>query len=262
MYNPSMKNRKLRSFLYSLFLHGTIVLLVVALFVSTKNEEKIPKEKYCKVKLTQVCECLPEKPVVKPPVAQKKPQPKKKVVKKKVVKKKKPKPVIKKKVPVKKAPVVEEKVIEEPEVVEEKPVEVEQEEMRVIEVEEEPKELIVTPNAPVVLSPAAQEAIAAPPAENITPEDAYVKEHIAEIMSLLRKNLYYPRMARKRGIQGKVMVRFELMENGDIKNITILEAGREILADAAVTTIERLEGKFPLPKETLVLHVPIMYQLK
>ena len=243
-----MKNRKLRSFLYSLFLHGTIALLVVALFVTTKNEEKVPKEKYCKVMLTQVCECLPEKAAVKPPVVQKKPQPKKKVVKKK-----KPKPIVKKKIPVKKAPVVEEKVIEEPEVVEE---------IQVVEVEEEAKELIVTPNAPVVLSPAAKEAIEAPPAKNITPEDAYVKAHIAEIMSLLRKNLYYPRMARKRGIEGKVIVRFELLETGEIKNITIIEAGRDILAGAAVTTIERLEGKFPLPSEPLLLHVPIMYQLK
>ena len=109
---------------------------------------------------------------------------------------------------------------------------------------------------------AAPEAIDAPPVENTTPEDAYVKAHIAEIMALLRKNLYYPRMARKRGIEGKVMVRFELMENGDIENITIVESGRDILGRAAVTTIERLEGKFPLPDETLVLHVPIMYQLK
>ncbi len=244
MYNPFMKNRKLRSLLYSLFLHGTIVLLVVALFVTTKSEEKVPQEKRCKVMLTQVCECLPEKVEKKPPVVQKKPKPKKKIVKKK------PKPVVKKRIPLKKAPVIEE------------PEEVEQEELQVVEVEEEAKELIVTPNAPVVLSPAAKEAIAAPPAKNITPEDAYVKAHIAEIMSLLRKNLYYPRMARKRGIEGKVMVRFELRTNGEIHNITIIEAERDILAAAAVTTIERLEEKFPLPDETLILHVPIMYQLK
>ena len=50
--------------------------------------------------------------------------------------------------------------------------------------------------------------------------------------------------------------------NGDIKNITIIEAGRDILARAAVTTIERLDGKFPLPSEPLILHVPIMYKLR
>ena len=252
-----MKNRKLRSFLYSLLLHGTIVLAVVALLVTTKSEEKASTEKFCKIKLTQVCDCLPEKKEVKPPVVQKqkKVQPKKKVVKKK------PKPVVKKKVLVKKAPVIEEKVVEEQAVVEEEVIEIEKEELQIVAVKEEAKEIIVTPNAPVVLSSAAQEAIDAPPVANITPEDAYVKEHITEIMALLRKNLYYPRMARKRGIEGKVMVRFELLENGDIRNITIIEAERDILARAAVTTIERLEGKFPLPNETLVLHVPIMYQL-
>ena len=232
-------------------------MLVIALFMMTKSEEKVAEEKRCKIMLTQVCECLPEKTETKPPVVQKqkKPQPKKKVVKKT-----EPVPVVKKTVIVKKAPVIEEKVVEKEEVIEEEPVE--QEEMQVVAVEEEEaKEIIVTPNAAVVLSPAAQEAIDAPPAENITPEDAYVKAHITEIMALLRKNLYYPRMARKRGIEGKVMVRFELLENGDIQNITIVEARRDILARAAVTTIERLEGKFPLPSETLVLHVPIMYQL-
>ncbi len=234
-------------------------MLVIALFMTTKSEEKVAEEKRCKIMLTQVCECLPEKSEIKPPVAQKqkKPQPKKKVVKKT-----EPVPVVKKTVIVKKAPVIEEKVVEKEEVVEEEPVEIEQEEMQVVAVEDdEVKELIVTPNAPVVLSPAAQEAIDAPPAENITPEDVYIKENIAEIMALLRKNLYYPRMARKRGIEGKIMVRFELLKNGEIQNITIIEAERDILARAAVTTIERLEGKFPLPSETLVLHVPIMYQL-
>jgi protein TonB len=97
--------------------------------------------------------------------------------------------------------------------------------------------------------------------EEVSPEDAYIQEHINEIMALLKKNLYYPRMARKRGIEGEVLVRFELLENGDIRDVTVLEAERDILARAAVTTIERLEGRFPLPKETLTLNVPIVYRL-
>lgn len=250
-----MKNRKTKSLLYSLFLHGTIVLLVIALFMTTESEKKLPEEKRCKIMLTQVCECPPEKAEPKPPVVQKqkKPQPKKQVVKKK------PEPVVKKTVVVKKAPVIEEMAIDKEVFIEEE--RVEQKEVQVLEVEEEAKEIVVTPNAPVLLSPAAQQAIDAPPAANIAPEDVYIKAHITEIMALLRKNLYYPRMARKRGIEGKVVVRFELMPNGEIKNITVTESGREILASAAVTTIERLEGKFPLPSESLLLHVPIMYQL-
>ncbi len=246
-----MKIRLTKSFLYSLLLHGTIVLLVIALYLASQPEKNVAGEKRCKVMLTQVCECLPEKRVVKPPVVEKqtKPQSKKKQVKKEAV------PVVKEEFVVQKLSEVVDEVTEEEVALTSETVENE------AVVDTEAKELIVTPEVPVVLSPAAQQPIDAPPAEEMTPEDAYIKAHISEIMALLRKNLYYPRMARKRGIEGKVLVRFELLQNGEIRNIEVVESERDILARAAVTTIERLEGKFPLPDETLVLNVPIMYQL-
>ncbi|MDA3945420.1 MAG: energy transducer TonB, partial [Helicobacteraceae bacterium] len=160
--------------------------------------------------------------------------------------------------------IVKEEVVEDPvEEVEEELVEIVDEKTPVDAVDdEEAKEVVVMPEMPAVLSPAGQQAIDAPPAEVMSPEDAYVKAHIAEIMALLRKNLYYPRMARKRGIEGTVIVRFELLASGKVKNIIIVEASRKILGQAAVTTIKRLNGKFPLPSERLFLNVPIMYRLR
>jgi len=253
-----MKNHKSRSFLYSLLLHGVIVGLVIALVITTHREEKVLKERCHVISLAQ---CHDAPPVVKPtPVLKKERPPKKRKPLKKVVKKKVPKKVVHKQVPLKKAaPIKEEKVVEK--VVEPEPVEEVVEEI-IEEPVEAPKAVVVTPTEEAVLTPAAQEKVEAPPTPESTPEERYIKEHISKIMALLRKNLYYPRMARKRHIQGKVMVSFELMPNGDIRNITIEEAKREILGRAAVTTIERLEGKFPLPSESLILHVPIMYQLK
>jgi len=253
-----MKNHKTRSFLYSLLLHGVIVGLVIALVITTHREEKVLKERCHVISLAQ---CHDAPPVREPaPVLKKKSPPKKRKPVKKVVKKKAPKKVVRKQVPLKKAvPIKEEKVVEK--VVEPEPVEEVVEEMTEQPVEA-PKAVVVTPTEEAVLTPAAQEKVEAPPTPESTPEERYVKAHISEIMVLLRKNLYYPRMARKRHIQGKVMVRFELLPNGEIRNITIEEAKREILGNAAVTTIERLEGKFPPPSETLTLHVPIMYQLK
>ena len=245
-----MKNHKSLSLLYSLFLHGVIVILVIILVVTLQDEKKILQEHCYVVQLSQFDVKPTPKLVVKKQTIKKKVKPpvKKKVIKKKPVKKKvvKRKPVVKKIVPVKKAPVVEPEVNE----------------AEIVEEVEEPKAVVITPNEEAVLSPAAQEKVEEPLTPESTPEEMYVQTHISEIMSLLRKNLYYPRMARKRHIQGKVMVRFELRTNGEIHNITIMEAGRDILGAAAVTTIERLEGKFPLPDETLILHVPIMYQLK
>ena len=249
-----MKIRLTKSFLYSLFLHGTIVLLVIALFFMSESKEKVAESKRCKIMLTQVCACPPAKSEAKPPVVekQKKPQTKKQQVKKEPVPVvKEPVPVVREEVVVQELPEVKEEVAEEEAVLEEKSV----------ENEEVDEELMVASDAEAALSSPAQEATETPTSEEISPEDAYVNAHISEIMALLRKNLYYPRMARKRCIEGEVLVRFELLENGDIENIRVIDAVNDILARAAVTTIERLEGKFPLPSERLVLNVPIMYVL-
>jgi len=251
MYNLFMKNYKRRSLLYSLLLHGGAVVLFVLLVVMVGEDKKVLQEKRHMVKLSQMHAVTPPSKVKKVISAKKhKPmQKKKKVVKKKVLKKPVKKKQVKKKVvPVKKAPIIE-PIVEEPVVIEEI-------------VEPEPQEVVVTPTEPATLSPAAKEEVQEAPTAESTPEDLYIKAHISEIMALLRKNLYYPRMARKRHMEGKVVVRFELQKDGSIVNIVIIEAERELLGRAAVTTIERLEGKFPKPQETLLLHVPIMYRLK
>ncbi|WP_345975075.1 energy transducer TonB [Sulfurimonas sp. HSL3-7] len=242
-----------KSFLYSLFLHLTIVLLVIALVWVSKSEENPHHEKRCKIMLSQVCACVPEETEAQPPVVkkQKKPQPKKKSVEKEH-KKSAPSPVVEEK-----AAVVDEtppEMTEAEEETPEEPVEAEPEMIEMAEADDgqEDELLIVSP-------PPASSSVAE--VQEVSLEDAYIQEHINEIMALLKKNLYYPRIARKRGIEGKVLVRFELLANGDIENITVLETEREILARAAVTTIERLEGKFPLPKEMLTLSVPIVYRL-
>jgi len=249
-----MKNHKIKSFLYSLSFHGGLAGVILLLTIYSSEVKKVTAEKRHVVKLSQVAIAKPapkqvEKVVKKPTPPKKKRKPPQKVKKKvkKVVKKTiKKRPPPKKIVPVKKAPpVVKEKIIE-PEIVEER-------------VQEEPKEIVVTPTEPVTLTPAIVKKITAPA---VTAEDAYVQKHIAEIMVLLRENLYYPRMARKRHMEGKVVVSFTLLTNGKIIDIKIVEAKKKLLGKAAVTTIERLRGKFPLPDETLYLHVPIMYRLK
>ncbi len=253
-----MKIRMTKAFLYSLFLHSTIVVLVIALFLVYKSDDERVLEKRCKIMLSQVSERAPAQTKPNSPAIQKQKKPLEKVQpeKKEAVKepiKRAPAPVAEEK------PVVQKKP-EQTEVKEEEPVE-EQQESEVVEADEQADEALAASNAPVALSQAAQKVTEEELTDNVTPEEAYISENIAAIMALLRKNLYYPRMARKRCIEGEVHVRFELLENGEIENITVIDAVNDMLARAAVTTIERLEGKFPLPKERLVLNVPIMYVL-
>jgi len=256
-----MKLRMTTSFFYSLVLHLTVVVLALLLFWVAKNNADPVREKRCRIMLNKVCVCPPEEAVKTAAEAKKQTKPK---AEKKVVK-----PRTEKRTP---APVVEEKDVlqaaaelveleNEAEPADKTPLDVVREEGTTVEDVDQPKEPTLTPAAEAVQAPAAQKAVEMPLDEHVSPEDAYIEAHLAEIMALLRDNLYYPRMARKRHIEGKVTVRFELLINGGIENITVVEAERDILARSAVTTIERLEGKFPLPSERLVLKVPIVYNL-
>jgi len=92
--------------------------------------------------------------------------------------------------------------------------------------------------------------------------DEYIESHIGEIVTLLKDNLYYPRRARRKKIEGVVKVRFTLTKSAEVTNIQVLESKYEILSNAAIKTIEDLQGKMPQPQEDLILTIPINYDLK
>ncbi|MEN4053992.1 MULTISPECIES: energy transducer TonB [Sulfurimonas] len=92
-------------------------------------------------------------------------------------------------------------------------------------------------------------------------KDRYMNRHLAEIAQLLQENLYYPRRARKRGIEGKVVVKFTLTQDAEVINSKILSSSDEILSRGALRTLENLSGEFPKPDEELTLTVPISYSL-
>lgn len=95
----------------------------------------------------------------------------------------------------------------------------------------------------------------------VSAEEQYVEENLAEIVALLQENLYYPRRARKRGIQGEVLIRFTLSKNAKISDVKIISSKSEVLSRGAMKTIENIEGKLPKPQEILTFNVPISYLL-
>lgn len=90
----------------------------------------------------------------------------------------------------------------------------------------------------------------------------YLQEHLRTIVQLLREYLYYPRMARKRHIEGEVLAVFTLETDGSIHGVAIKKHSRDILDRAAVQTIESLSGLMPHPENALTLEVPIRFVLK
>jgi len=95
-----------------------------------------------------------------------------------------------------------------------------------------------------------------------TKEEVYKEHHLEKIIELLSENLYYPRSARKRGIEGVVEISFVLDTDANTKEIQIISSQSDILSRAAIKTIHNLSGAFPKPKEDLRLHIPIAYKLK
>jgi protein TonB len=95
-----------------------------------------------------------------------------------------------------------------------------------------------------------------------TLEDIYIDDNLKKIVSLLKENLYYPRRARKRGLEGDVVVRFKLSKDAVVSSIEIVSSQSDILSRGAIRTIESLSTLFPKPQENLTLSVPISYRLR
>lgn len=238
-----------RALFISFTIHGAIAVAAIMALQSFSKDKPGEEARMC-ISLTQYREPVAKAPVVKP-------EPKSEV---------KPKPVQKPKPKPKPKPVEPEKPKHIEKIVTEAPAPV------VAKAEPEPVETVTEPDPVEEVSETEEETetavvqeaeVEAPdPVPAMSAGDRYLQAHIAIISELLQKNLYYPRIARKRGITGEVIVSFELLQNGEAVRIEIESGESTILNKAAIKTIERLSGRFPKPEAPIVLQVPINYTLQ
>ena len=233
-----------RALVFSFVIHAAIAAAAILALESFQNDKPGEKARMC-IALSQFAQPVAKAPKPLPTPPKKQPEPPKP--------KPKPKP----------KPVVKPKPVEKPIIKEKAPVVV-PEEVAVIEPEIEPVETVTEERMPEpeTIETAAAEEVAPQPVPALSAGDQYLQEHLALITKLLQEHLYYPKMARKRGITGEVMVAFELLRNGQATRINVLSGERTTLNDAAIKTIERLSGRFPKPSEPITLHVPIRYELQ
>ena len=89
----------------------------------------------------------------------------------------------------------------------------------------------------------------------------------AEVNARIARELRYPRMARLRGLEGQVLLSFELGRDGSLVASSLARSsGHETLDHAALTLLERA-APFPAPPSDiegadLRLQVPINYSLE
>ena len=80
------------------------------------------------------------------------------------------------------------------------------------------------------------------------------------VHAALEKAKIYPRVARERGIEGVVLVRFKVLPSGEIDRVDIIKSsGSDILDTASVRTVYRAA---PMPYVNGWVEVPMSYVLK
>ena len=89
----------------------------------------------------------------------------------------------------------------------------------------------------------------------------YRMEHFVRIRDMIVKNIRYPLMARRMGLEGQVKVSFIVCRNGDVKEVKVQESsGAPILDNQAVQAVMQA-SPFPGPPVEVQLVVPISYKL-
>lgn len=90
--------------------------------------------------------------------------------------------------------------------------------------------------------------------------------YLYEVRRLLEKHKIYPPAARRRHVEGVVVIRFTIAAGGQVNGSSIAQSSGELLLDqGAQDTLERV-GKFPplpaeLERSQLTIAVPISYRL-
>ncbi|MCP4671821.1 MAG: energy transducer TonB [Desulfobacula sp.] len=89
----------------------------------------------------------------------------------------------------------------------------------------------------------------------------YTKAQFSHIQKSIQQLIKFPRIARKMGWEGKVVVEFIICKDGTVKDIlTVQSSGFKALDKNAVESIKKA-APFPKPPTTAKLIIPVVYQL-
>ncbi len=243
---------KLKSFLLSLFIHATILAIVLYSNISEPTplsaEEKtvvISLASYMKTDVQQKMISKPVQKVEKYRVVkvQKKLKKVKKAEKSKEVKK-----VIKTKTP--------EKIAQKRKEIAQSSEAFTPQQSNV---ESVTKEDSLQATSSHLISPSTNKAL---PTKKAQLNDIGKKE-LAQIRWMIENSLSYPAIAKKLKIEGVVVVSFSLKQDGYLENIHIVSSsGSSTLDKKALQTVSSLDGEYPHLEKKVDLKIPIAFSLK
>ena len=93
--------------------------------------------------------------------------------------------------------------------------------------------------------------------------EAFLASKLSLISQIVQQRITYPYMARRLGLEGKVVVSFLLTREGEVKEIRIEESSSHtVLDENAIETIKKCSSLFPVPPLDVKVMLPISYRLE
>lgn len=126
---------------------------------------------------------------------------------------------------------------------------------QIVAEEQEKTEVIPVPAPP---PESAASAAAPPPSGGDLQADALLleqkrNEYLRRLMGHIESHKFYPQVARRRGLQAVVRISFELLADGQIRNLRVAD-GHKLLRGAAEEAVERA---LPLPIPPAAVGTPL-----
>ncbi len=131
----------------------------------------------------------------------------------------------------------------------------------------------LTPKVGESVQREVEQAVAAKaaPIEPVKPTapaaDAQQRQHyLAALAASIDRRKYYPRVSRRRGEEGRVVVSFVIRKTGELTDLTVTESsGSRRLDEAALKTLRRISPFQPIPealaRDAWSITVPIAFHL-
>lgn len=93
--------------------------------------------------------------------------------------------------------------------------------------------------------------------------DGTTNDLLKAIHLAIQKRHTYPDVARQRGYEGDVLLRFRLDTNGIVSKIEIIRPSKyKLLNKRAIKTVQKACRDFPKPEENMYIEIPIGYALE
>jgi len=247
--------RQTKGTVFSVLLHIFLVYGLISLTAAMENDPPPPVLNFSLIADTQV-----EKPL---PVVDEPPTPKivnKQIPSPPIIKKIEPvEPKVPEPIPLEKIAVFKPKVTKKKIVPIDKPAPIQPEPKKIT------KTLPQEPRTQRIVSPSGSHEKTvkrAKPVPRVSPREIYVKEQFSYIKNSIQQTINYPRLARRMGWEGKVIISFIISEDGLIEKVKVVESSGYIALDKnALETVEK-STPFPKPPTRAELIIPVIYRLR